>query len=215
MSQQPPYGGPEYPQYPQGQNPQNPQNPQQPPYGQQPGYQPYGQQYPPNPYGPGGPQQKSHTTRNVLIIVTVLVVLFCGGATTFVIWAFSSIGDSIDTSFNDEYEGSENDPIAVEQGEAFSIRGFDYDEGWSIGPEPGLDGYVNLTGLSVTNDSHDGAETVFLVFEFLDGQETLGDLRCTSNATVRSDRTVKMSCNASEIPGSYDSIEVYDDATFE
>ena len=62
---------------------------QQPPYGEppQPGQQPGQQRW--TPYGPGGaypdpyagmpPRPKSNTTRNVLLVVGGLVLLFCGG----------------------------------------------------------------------------------------------------------------------------------------
>jgi hypothetical protein len=224
MSQQPPPppppgGDPQYPTYPQG-NPQG--NPQQPPQGQQPyppqqPYQPYGQQYPPNPYGPGpGQQQKNHTTRNVLIIVAVLVVLFCGGSIVGIALLIGKAGDSIEDAFNTDYRGSENDPIEVEEGESFEIRGFEYDDGWTVGPDDTGSGLVEIAGLAATNNRDDGESyTVSLVFSFYEDNEGVGDINCTSNTTIREDKTARFTCYGADIPDSYDSIEVYDNAYYE
>lgn len=216
MSQQPPFGEPQNPQYPQQppQYPQHPQHPQQPPQGQQPGYSPYGQ-YPPNPYG-GGQQQKSNTTRNVLVIVTVLVVLFCGGVIGFGIWAFNNIEDGIDNAFDTEYRGSEDDPIEVAEGDSFSIRGFDYAEGWSIvEDDPSIDTFA-IDNLKVTNNRDDEeSNSLSIVFSFYSGGEGVGDVNCSSDTSVRHEKTVRMTCNGYDLPPDFDSIEVHDTALYE
>lgn len=208
----PPSGDPQYPSYPQ-QNPQ--QNPQQPYGQQQPGYPAYGQQYPPNPYGGGAPPQKSHTTRNVLIIVAVLVVLFCGGAITAVVLLVNSADDAFDSAFDSEYEGSEDDPLEVAEGDAFSIRGFDYEEGWSIGTDPTTQA-VEIDSLVATNNRDDEESySLFLTFSFYRGGEGIGELTCSSQTTVRHEKKARMTCTGYDIPTDYDSIEVWDNATFE
>lgn len=222
MSQQPPPpppsgGDPQYPQYPQ--QPQQPY-PQQQPYGQQPApgqqpYQPYGQQYPPNPYG-SGQQQKNHTTRNVLLIIGVLVVLFCGGAIVGVVALVNNAGNAIDDAFDTEYRGSEDDPIEVEEGESFEIRGFEYDEGWTVGEDDTGSGLVVIDGLAATNKRDDGESySVSLVFSFYENNEGVGDISCSSNTTIREDKTARFTCYGATVPDSYDSIEVYDNAYYE
>ncbi len=213
----PPSGGdPQYPQYPQQppqhQPPQGPYQPQ-PPQGQQP-YPPYGQQHPPNPYGTGQ-QQKNHTTRNVLLIIAVLVVLFCGGAIVGVVVLFNKAGDAVENAFDTDYPGSSNDPVEVEEGEAFEIRGFEYEEGWTVGEEESGSGLVVIDGLAATNNRDDGESySVSLVFSFYDNNEAVGDVNCSSNTTIREDRTARFTCYGTTIPESYDSIDVYDNALY-
>lgn len=211
----PPSGDPQYPSY----NPQNqPQQPGQSPYGQQPGYQPYGQQYPPNPYavGGGGPTPpKSHTTRNILIIVAVLVVLFCGGITTAIIVLVNNADDAFDSAFDTEYEGSEDDPLEVSEGDSFSIRGFDYDEGWSITTDPTTEA-VEIENLVATNNRDDEESySLYLTFSFYQGGQGVGELTCSSQTTVRYEKKSALNCNGYDIPTDYDTIEVWDNATFE
>ncbi len=210
MSQQPPYGEPQFPQ-----QPQQPPYGQQPPQGQQPGYQPYGQQHPPNPYG-GGQPQKSHTTRNVLIIIGVLVVLFCGGAITAVVLLVNNAGDAIDDAFDTEYRGSEDDPIEVAEGDSFSIRGFDYAEGWSIVEEDPDIATFAIDNLKVTNNRDDEeSNSLYITFSFYSGGEGVGEVNCNSDTSVRHEKTVRMTCNGYDLPPDYDSIEVHDNATYE
>ncbi len=203
----PPSGDPQYPQHPQ-------QNPQ--PYGQQPPqqpYPPYGQQ-PPNPYGP---QQtgKSHTTRNVLLIVGVLVVLFCGGVVGLGIWAFNTASDGIDSAFDTEYEGSEDDPVEVDEGDSFSIRGFDYGDGWSVNTDTTTQ-TVTIDDLVVTNNRDDEESySLFLTVSFYSDGQGVGELTCSSPTTVRYEKKAEMSCTGYDVPSDFDSLEIFDNATFE
>jgi hypothetical protein len=139
MSQQPPYGQDPQQPYPQGGAPQG--GAPQGGYPQQ-GYPPYAPGAYPNPYAQL-PQQDNHTTRNVLLVVGAVVLLFCAGLVGFVIWAFSNIGDA----FDPDYRGSENDPLTVTEGEAFEIRGFEYAAGWSVVPAAGATGDLEITGI--------------------------------------------------------------------
>ena len=218
MSQQPP-PGPSEPeqsspyQGPSGGYPQQPQQPQpqQPyaPYGQAP----YGQPYP-NPYA-GMPQQpKSHTTRNVLLILGAVMLLFCGGLVALVVLLVNNVDDA----FESDYRGSENDPITVAEGEAFEIRGFDYDEGWAIDGVAADDLGNVISGLRATNDRDDeDTETPRLTFTLLRGNEVLGEISCNANAAVRYERQVALDCTTygTEIPQGYDTIEVYDTSFYE
>lgn len=193
MSQQPPYG-------------ETPQS------GQQPGQQPW------TPYGPGGafpdpyagmpPRPKSNTTRNVLLIVGGLVLLFCGGVVAFIIWAFANVEDT----FDPDYPGSENDPLTVQVGDAFEIRGFEYEEGWTLSSSPAGD--TTITGMRTTNlrDDED-TESVFLYVKFYRDNEQLGSISCTGGSSVAFERSVTLDCRAfgEDVTG-YDEIEVYDNS---
>lgn len=189
MSQQPPYG------------PQDPQNPQQP---HQPPYSPYSGAYP-NPYGQM-PQRPNHTTRNVLLIVGAVIVVFCGGLFALGVAFFNNV----DNAFNPDYPGSENDPKSVTEGDSFSIRGFDYDEGWRVTTDE--TGGVEITGLRATNNRDDeDSESVYLYFEFYQDNARLASVSCTGGGTVAFERSIRLSCTgySADIAG-YDEIEVYD-----
>lgn len=166
-------------------------------------------QQPYSPYGPYGypeqPPQRSNTTRNILIAVGVGIVLFCGGLFALAAWAISQA----DWDLDNDYRGSEDDPIVVAEGAAFEIRGFDYEEGWSVTPE-------GITGLRATNNRDDeDAERIFLRLSLLRDNEVLGEITCSSNATVRFERAVTLDCTGFDVPTGYDEIEVYDTSYYE
>lgn len=190
MSQQPPYG--QDPQQPYGQGPQQP-------YQQQP----YGGAYP-NPYAQL-PQQKSNTTRNVLLIVGGVVLLFCAGIVAFLVWVVSNV----DEAFDPDFEGSEDDPLTVAEGEAFSIRGFDYDAGWTVDSR---DGEVVVDGLKATNNRDDqDATSVYLNFRFYLANEQQAAVRCDGGYNIAYERSVRLSCSTygTELLD-FDEVEVYD-----
>ncbi len=189
MSQQPPYGEPQQP-------------------GQQP-YSPYSQGAYPNPYAQM-PQQPNHTTRNVLLIVGLVILLFCGGLTTLGFLAFRNVDDA----FENEYVGSRNDPIAVEEGEAFEIRGFTYEEGWAI--EGDENGYLSVSALRGTNDRDDeDPEQVALVFTLVRDNEVVGDINCNGTGEVTLGRSVTLDCSSGETLVDFDELEVHDTSFYE
>lgn len=200
MSQQPPYGEPQQP-------------------GQQPGHQPYTPYSPgayPNPYQQG-PQRPDHTTRNVLLIVGAVIILVCGGAVGLGVLAFNGIRDSVDDAFDDDYRGSDSDPLVVEEGEAFEIRDYSYAEGWTF-VAGGDAGYVNrISGLTVTDNRDDSDYSgPYLTFTFYDGDQALGQIDCRTDVNLRRGKSTTLECNGSDpVPRSYETLEVYDNATFE
>ncbi len=200
MSQQPPYG--------------EPQQPESQPPGQQP-YAPYGPGAYPNPYAQMQ-QQPNHTTRNILLIVGVVVLLFCGGLVTLVFVAVNNVSDSIEDTFDDDYVGSENDPLTVTAGDAFEIRGFEYDQGWQLAP--GADPTQAITGLRGTNQRDDeDSERINLTFTLVKANEEVAEIDCYSNTSVSFERSATLSCTTSATTplGDYDTLEVYDDAFYE
>ncbi len=198
MSQQPPYG--QDPQQPYGQGPQQP-------YQQQP-YPPYGGAYP-NPYAQM-PQQKSNTTRNVLLIVGGVVLLFCAGIVAFFVW----VVNNVDEAFDPDYRGSEDDPLTVAEGEAFEIRGFEYDDGWTVRAAPAGTGDLEITGLRTTNARDDeDAESAYLVFRFYRDDEQLASISCGGVYNLAHDRSATIECTTygADVTG-FDEIEVYDNS---
>ena len=100
-----------------------------PTYGQPTYGQPvYGQ---PQPYV-AAPVQKSHTARNILIVFAVIFLVGVGGCLAAGIVFTKKINDVV----NDDSLGGPNNPMTITEGKAFSVRDFDYADGWKITEEP-------------------------------------------------------------------------------
>ncbi|GAA5141211.1 hypothetical protein GCM10023340_02500 [Nocardioides marinquilinus] len=187
---------------------------------------PYGSPPPPpgpyEPYGAGGgygyppqPPRNDHTARNVIIGIVVVVVLLCGGLVWAIFRVVDAVGDGISEAadaFESDYPGSEDDPLEVQEGEAFSIRGFDYDAGWDV--LPGAQGVVQ--GVRGTNNrSDEDGESVRLVFTLYLDNEKVGELRCDDPGQVSFERSATLSCaSIGQVPARFDTIEVYDSSLF-
>ena len=93
-------------------------------------------QYAPGPGSAGppmaAPAQQSHTFRNVMLVIGLLLILFVG--------CFAAVGIFANRS-RQRYRGvrskgqgawGPDNPLEIKEGEAFEVSGFDYQEGWSI-----------------------------------------------------------------------------------
>lgn len=206
MSEQPPYGEPNQP------TEQPPSYPQAP--GSHLGYG--GSSYPGYPQAPYGVQPpKSNGTRNALLIVAVVIVVFCGGAVSLGMLAFNNVKNTVDHAFNDDYRGSEKDPIVVEVGGDFEIRGLEYGSGWELDTTSEFtDG---ITALRVTNSRDDkSSEYVSLTFTFLKSNQIQAQVNCSTGGQVGYRQSRRLNCStADDVGADFDTIEVYDNATFE
>ena len=201
MSEQPPYGEPIQP-------------PEQPPSYPQAPY--VGSPYPGPAQAPYGVQPpKSNGTRNVLLIVAAVVVLFCGGAVALGVLAFNNVKDTVDSAFDDDYRGSEKDPIEVELGAAFEIRGLEYDAGWML--DTASEFTDGITALRATNSRDDkSSEYISLSFTFLKGNEIQAQVNCSTGGQVGYRQSKQLDCStADDVAADFDTIEVYDNATFQ
>jgi hypothetical protein len=193
---------------------------QPPPYGApepQPYSNPYGPGQYPNPY-PQAP--KSNGTRNVLLIVGLVVVLFCGGIVALGAWAVVSVKDGIEDSFDSDYRGSSKDPLTITEGQAFEIRDFEYAEGWSFVRTPDPDDINNeqITGLSVTSDREDAEswDRPSITFTFRDGTRVLAQVDCRVDVSLSEGDTADMDCTGyDDLPTDYETLRVYDRSTYE
>lgn len=206
MSQQPPYGEPPKPEQQPGQQPGYPP-------GQQP-YTPYSQGAYPNPYGQM-PQQPNHTTRNVLLIVGLVILLFCGGLVTLAVVAVNNVSDTIDDGFNEDYRGSQEDPLVIDEGDAFEIRDYNYAEGWSF-VVGGDDFSDRVNDLKVTDNRDDTDYSgAAVVLTFYDGDEATGQVDCRSSVDLRKGKSTVLECSGDPVPATYETLEVYSEATYD
>lgn len=186
---------------------------QQPPHGQDP-YQPW------TPYSAGGypnpyqafPPRRDHTTRNILLAVGGVLLLGCGGLVALVVFSVARVGDSFDRT----YPGSVTEALTVEEGEGFSIRGFTYDEGWSVTTTP--QGNLEVGPLRVTNERRDEeAESVSLTFRLYQDDTLLDTVRCDGPASIPFGRSAALECTGFLAPegAQVDEVEVYDNTYYD
>ncbi|QCW52105.1 hypothetical protein FE634_19855 [Nocardioides dongxiaopingii] len=193
---------------------------QPPPYGAPEPQQPY-----PNPYGPGAypnpyPPRNNNGTRNVLLIVGLVVVLFCGGLVALTAWGVVSVKNGIEDSFDTDYRGSSKDPLTIKEGQAFEIRDFEYAEGWSFVRPTGPDdlGSDQITGLSVTSSREDAEswDRPSITFTFREGTRVLAQVDCRLDVTLSEGDTADMDCSGyDDLPQEFETLQVHDRSTYE
>lgn len=177
---------------------------QQPPASPQP---PYVQQPPQGYYSPQPPQKKKHTLRNVLLIVIAVCVLLMAGCAALVGMAANEVGKSIDKSIEaDKQPGGPDNPLTIQEGEAFEVAGFKYAAGWSIKPTFGL---WEVKGLKVTNE-RDKTDSALVEIKLWKGSEVLSLADCTTEP-IAPNTTVTLSCfSADKLPKNYGKITIND-----
>ncbi len=164
-------------------------------------------QHPAQPYPPGSgqpfqyqPPKKKHPLRNVLLVLGVLGVLFCGGCLAVTGVFVNEVDKAI------EEEEANDKPKTVEPGKAFQHDGYAVDAGWSVGTDTFG---TTIKGPRVTNDG-DSARSALLTFSFYDGTEVVGEVSCNSNELQPGDSS-KLDCLGDDaIKTNYDEIRVVD-----
>ena len=172
---------------------------QQPAYGQPQ----YGA---PQPYL-GQPVQKSHTGRNILIVFGVLFLLFVGGCIAVVAVVSNEVNDAV----NDDSLGGPNNPLAITEGDAFEVNGFEYADGWSIVGEP-VSQTWHIENLKVHNN-RGKADRLFTEIQLLDGSEIVVTATCVAGNLdkIPDGITVTVDCTSADpLPEVYDKITIND-----
>jgi hypothetical protein len=171
---------------------------QQPAYGQPT----YGQPYLPQPV------EKSHTARNILIVLGVLFLLFVGGCFAIV----AVVGNEVNDAVNDDTIGGPNNPLTITEGQAFQVNGFEYADGWDIADAP-VSGLFQIDNLKVTN--HRGkADRLNAEINLLNGNEIVATAICYAGEgldKIPEDTTVTVTCTSDDsLPAAYDKITISD-----
>lgn len=171
--------------------------PNQPQYGAPQGY------YPPLP-----PQKKSHTLRNVLLILLLLGVLIIGGCMALIGGAVNEVDKAIkEQNSQDAQPGGADAPMEIKPGQAFEVRGFSYQPGWKVGKD--ALGDFEIKGLKVENN-RDEEDSALVEIKVWRGSEVLASSDCTSDS-IAPGTTVTLSClSADKMPKSYDKITIND-----
>lgn len=154
------------------------------------------------------PARKSHTVRNVILILLAVFVLFIGGCIALIGGAANEIDNAIDEAETSDSEpGGPDNPLEITEGEAFSVSGFDYAAGWSIGDD-GL-GSPSIDKLKVTNN-RDEADTALVEIKFLTGTEVVALVDCTTEEITVGQTTTLDCFSSDELPSDYDTLTISD-----
>ena len=133
----------------------------------------------------------------------VLVVVLVGVA---------ALGARRDGGGAAEVPGGPDLPLALTEGQAFEVDGFDYAAGWTLGADPGT-GTVQLLGLRLTNH-RDGAERLAATVRLVDGNVVVASLFCKAGDGydfVPAGVTVAVLCESSDpMPAAYDKVTIRD-----
>ena len=154
------------------------------------------------------PVKQSHTARNILIVLGVLLVLFVGGCIAVV----AVVGNEVNDAINDDSVGGPNNPLTITEGQAFEVDGFEYADGWSIAGEP-VSQTWRVDELKVTN--HRGkADRLLAEIKLYQGSEIVARAECyTGNGIdkIPEDTTVAVECTSSDpLPDAYDKVTIND-----
>ncbi len=204
------------------------QQPPFPPQGQPGGPPPYAGQYPGQPYQQGyapRPPKKSHTLRNVLLIIGALLVLLVGGCTAVLVAGGNAVNNAVEeaeasanapaappaaqqpAAEQDDTYGDEKNPVTLTKGKAFDIRGFKYAAGWKIADD-GL-GSATVEKLKVTN-GRGREDSALIEIKLWQGSEIVAAVDCSSDG-IAPGTTVTLSCfGTDDLPTSYDKVTIND-----
>ena len=113
---------------------------------------------------------------------------------------------SSDPGVDPDTIGDEDHPVTITEGEPFTIRGFDYAGGWSVGdPMFGM----TIDGLKVTNN-RPKKDSAFVEVKFWRGTEVLASINCTSD-DIAPGTTVTLNCiTGDKKPTDYDRLTIND-----
>jgi hypothetical protein len=154
------------------------------------------------------PGKKSHTLRNVLLVILGLIVLSFVGCVAILGSAVNEADKAIkNAEAKDEEPGGPENPLTINEGKAFEVSGFNYSDGWKV-VDDGI-GDVGIKGLKVTNnrDTKDGA---IVEIKFLRGNEVVALADC-STEQIPVGQTTTLDCTSGDnLPKKYDKITIND-----
>ena len=151
------------------------------------------------------PPKKKRTFLKVLLALIAAGII----GTIAVIVMISSAANSVSNSIseNDNKAGGHSNPMAINEGKAFEVDGFNYAAGWKIAND-GL-GDFTVKGLKVTNN-RDKQDSALVVMKLWKGKEVLALADC-STEPIAQDTTVTLSCTgADKLPKKFDKVTIND-----
>lgn len=177
------------------------------------GYQQgYGQGYPQPGYAPGyqgaPASQSSHTTKIVLIVIGVLILLFGGGCLAVAALVGGAVNEAVEEIEREDSEpGGPDNPLEITEGEAFEVSGFEYDPGWAVVGD--FVGDADVEGLKITNNRED-ADSAFVEIKLWSGNEVLATVDCITDEIAVGTKVTVECTSFDDLPGGYDRITIND-----
>ena len=161
---------------------------------------------PPAPSAPA-PEKKSHTFRNIILVILGLIVLSFVGCVAILGGAVNEADKAIKNSeAKDQEPGGPDNPLTIEEGKAFEVSGFKYKAGWRVVDDFGT---IGIKRLRVTND-RDTKDSALVELKFMRGDEALAVVDCTTEPLPVGE-TTKLDClSGDELPKKYDKITIND-----
>jgi hypothetical protein len=173
------------------------EQPAYPPSGQPPQQQQY--------WAPQPPPKKKHTARNVLIGVGLAFVVLFGGCAVLVGVGLNEAAEDIEDDANKP--GGTDNPMTIEEGEAFEVDGFEYADGWQLARD-GL-GDATVKGLKVTNRRED-KDSALVEIKLWRGNEVVTLIDCTTSPMDVGSK-VKLNCvSTDQLPRGFTKITIND-----
>jgi hypothetical protein len=154
------------------------------------------------------PQKKSHTLRNVLLVLLALSILFIGGCLALVGTAVNEVDKEIKRSqAEDTLPGGPDNPLEITPGESFEVYGFKYQAGWELRED--VIGDAEIVGLKFKNE-RDEADSLFADVRITKGNELVAEITCTSDE-AEIGQIVTVTCiSTDDMPADYDKITIQD-----
>lgn len=153
------------------------------------------------------PVKKSHTLRNVLLVLAGLMILGFGGCAVVVGLAANEVDNAIEESeAKDKEPGGPDSPLEITEGEAFEVSDFNYHAGWSITSNEFT---WDIKGLKVENNRED-KDSALVEIKLWKGKEVLALADCTTEPIAPGTITQVTCFSGDELPGNYDRITIND-----
>ena len=168
------------------------------------------QAHPPQGYYPPQQPKKKHTARNIILVLVGLMILAFGGCMALVAGGVNEIDKAITASEKqDRASGGPDNPMTIQAGKAFEIRGMEFQKGWKLNSFKGLG--TSVERLRVENNRGDeGEDSVFVEIKFMKGNEVLGQSDCSTDG-IAFGQMVRASCIATDgVMKRFDRITVND-----
>lgn len=147
--------------------------------------------------------KKKSPVLKILLGLVLLGLLAFAGCTALVGGAANEVAKSIEESENEV--GGTNNPLTIEEGKAFEVRGFNYAAGWKVVTN---DFGSEIQGLKVTNN-RGKSDSALVEIKFVKGTEVLALINC-STEPIDEGMTVTLGCQGDKVPAGYEKITISD-----
>ena len=158
------------------------------------------------------PAKKSHTVRNVILILLGVGTLLVGGCAVVavgVLGGTAAVLNEVDKSIKEDAnkQGGTDNPMTITEGNGFEVDGFVYADGWSLNQE--TFGYVTAKGLEVTNN-RDDKDSAIVEIKLWQGKKVAASIDCSTEPILPGTAT-KVDCMAlDKMPKTYDKVTIND-----